>query len=57
VAWRRLTRPRAAQRNRRKNARTSPTSDAVYHNLAITEDQKVPGFGRLIVYDMMPCAT
>jgi pimeloyl-ACP methyl ester carboxylesterase len=34
-----------------------PTSDAVYHNLAITEDQKVPGFGRLIVYDMMPCAT
>ena len=34
-----------------------PTSDAVYHNLAITEDQQVPGFGRLIVYDMMPCAT
>jgi pimeloyl-ACP methyl ester carboxylesterase len=34
-----------------------PTSDAVYHNLAITEDQRVPGFGRLIVYDMMPCAT
>jgi len=34
-----------------------PTSDAVYHNLAITEDQKVPGFGRLIVYDMTPCAT
>ena len=34
-----------------------PTSDAVYHNLAITEDQKVPGFGRLIVYDMMPCAS
>jgi pimeloyl-ACP methyl ester carboxylesterase len=31
--------------------------DAVYHNLAITEDQQVPGFGRLIVYDMMPCAT
>src|SRR5215831_13574265 len=34
-----------------------PTSDAVYHNLAITEDQKMPGFGRLIVYDMMPCAS
>jgi len=34
-----------------------PTSDAVYHNLAITEDQKFPGFGRLTVYDMMPCAT
>jgi pimeloyl-ACP methyl ester carboxylesterase len=34
-----------------------PTSDAVYHHLAITEDQQVPGFGRLIVYDMMPCAT
>ena len=34
-----------------------PTSDAVYHNLAITEDQKVPGFGRLIVYDMTPCAS
>jgi pimeloyl-ACP methyl ester carboxylesterase len=34
-----------------------PTSDAVYHNLAITEDQQVPGFGRLIVYDMMPCAS
>ena len=34
-----------------------PTRDAVYHNLAITEDQKVPGFGRLIVYDMMPCAS
>lgn len=34
-----------------------PTSDSVYHNLANTEDQKVPGFGRLIVYDMMPCAT
>jgi pimeloyl-ACP methyl ester carboxylesterase len=34
-----------------------PTSDAVYHNLAITEDRLVPGFGRLIVYDMMPCAS
>jgi pimeloyl-ACP methyl ester carboxylesterase len=34
-----------------------PTSDAVYHSLAITEDQQVPGFGRLIVYDMMPCAS
>jgi pimeloyl-ACP methyl ester carboxylesterase len=34
-----------------------PTSDAVYHNLAITEAQQVPGFGRLIVYDMMPCAS
>src|SRR5206468_8244068 len=34
-----------------------PTSDAVYHNLAITEDRQVPGFGRLIVYDMMPCAS
>jgi pimeloyl-ACP methyl ester carboxylesterase len=34
-----------------------PTSDAVYHNLAINEDQRVPGFGRLIVYDMTPCAS
>jgi pimeloyl-ACP methyl ester carboxylesterase len=34
-----------------------PTSTSVYHNLASTEDAKVPGFGRLIVYDMMPCAT
>jgi pimeloyl-ACP methyl ester carboxylesterase len=34
-----------------------PTSTSVYHNLATSEDQKVPGFGRLIVYDMMPCAT
>lgn len=34
-----------------------PTQDSVYHNLANSEDQKVPGFGRLIVYDMMPCAT
>ena len=33
-----------------------PTSDGVYHNLANTEDSKVPGFGRLIVYDMMQCA-
>ena len=29
----------------------------MYHNLANSEDRKVPGFGRLIVYDMMPCAT
>ncbi len=34
-----------------------PTSDGVYHSLANTEDSKVPGFGRLIVYDMMPCAS
>jgi pimeloyl-ACP methyl ester carboxylesterase len=34
-----------------------PTKASVYHNLATSEDAKVPGFGRLIVYDMMPCAT
>ncbi len=34
-----------------------PTNTSVYHNLAISEDKLVPGFGRLIVYDMMPCAT
>ena len=34
-----------------------PTKTSVYHNLANSEDRKVPGFGRLIVYDMMPCAT
>ncbi len=34
-----------------------PTKTSVYHNLATSEDIKVPGFGRLIVYDMMPCAT
>ncbi|HEY7432431.1 MAG TPA: alpha/beta hydrolase [Streptosporangiaceae bacterium] len=34
----------------------APTKTSVYHNLAISEDNKVPGFGRLIVYDMMPCA-
>jgi pimeloyl-ACP methyl ester carboxylesterase len=34
-----------------------PTKTSVYHNLGNSEDRKVPGFGRLIVYDMMPCAT
>lgn len=34
-----------------------PTKTSVYHNLANSEDTKVPGFGRLIVYDTMPCAT
>jgi pimeloyl-ACP methyl ester carboxylesterase len=34
-----------------------PTQTSVYHALAASEDAKVPGFGRLIVYDMMPCAT
>jgi len=34
-----------------------PTQRIVYHNLAISEDRKVPGFGRLIVYDAMPCAS
>src|SRR5690349_24372214 len=27
-----------------------PTSDAVYHNLAITEDQQVPGFGHTSMF-------
>jgi pimeloyl-ACP methyl ester carboxylesterase len=35
----------------------APRKTSVYHNLAISEDKKVPGFGRLIVYDMMPCAS
>jgi pimeloyl-ACP methyl ester carboxylesterase len=35
----------------------APTKTSVYHNLANSEDAKVPGFGRLIVYDMMPCAS
>jgi pimeloyl-ACP methyl ester carboxylesterase len=34
-----------------------PTKTSVYHNLANSEDTKVPGFGRLIVYDTMPCAS
>ena len=34
-----------------------PTRDSVYHNLAISEDARVPGFGRMVVYDAMPCAT
>ena len=34
-----------------------PTQDSVYHNLAASEDTTVPGFGRMVVYDMMPCAT
>jgi pimeloyl-ACP methyl ester carboxylesterase len=34
-----------------------PTQTSIYHNLAISEDAKVPGFGRLMVYDQMPCAT
>lgn len=35
----------------------APTKTSVYHNLGSSEDTKVPGFGRLIVYDMMPCAS
>ena len=34
-----------------------PTKDSVYHTLGNSEDTKVPGFGRLVVYDAMPCAT
>jgi pimeloyl-ACP methyl ester carboxylesterase len=34
-----------------------PTQTSVYRNLGNSEDQKVPGFGRLVVFDMMPCAT
>jgi hypothetical protein len=34
-----------------------PTQTSVYHNLAISEDAAVPGFGRMAVYDMMPCAS
>jgi hypothetical protein len=34
-----------------------PTRTSIYHNLAIAGDKKVPGFGRLITYDMMPCAS
>jgi len=34
-----------------------PTSTDVYHNLGISEDQEVPGFGRLVVFDMEQCAT
>ncbi len=34
-----------------------PTKRAVYRNLATSEDAKVPGFGRYVVFDMMPCAT
>jgi pimeloyl-ACP methyl ester carboxylesterase len=34
-----------------------PTQEAVYDNLANTEDAKIPGFGRLATYDMTPCAT
>jgi pimeloyl-ACP methyl ester carboxylesterase len=34
-----------------------PTQTSVYHNLANSEDAKVPGFGRLITYDTMPCAS
>jgi pimeloyl-ACP methyl ester carboxylesterase len=34
-----------------------PAKTSVYHSLANSEDAAVPGFGRLIVYDTMPCAT
>jgi pimeloyl-ACP methyl ester carboxylesterase len=34
-----------------------PTSTDVYHNLGISENRKVPGFGRLVVFDMEQCAT
>jgi pimeloyl-ACP methyl ester carboxylesterase len=34
-----------------------PASDSVYSSLATSEDAAVPGFGRLVVYDAMPCAT
>jgi pimeloyl-ACP methyl ester carboxylesterase len=39
------------------SARREAGLASVYHNLASSEDAKVPGFGRLIVYDTMPCAT
>jgi pimeloyl-ACP methyl ester carboxylesterase len=35
----------------------APTREATYDSLAVTEDAKIPGFGRLAVYDMTPCAT
>lgn len=35
----------------------APTSESVYDNLANTEDQKVPGFGRFVTYDMTACGT
>jgi pimeloyl-ACP methyl ester carboxylesterase len=35
----------------------APTQESVYDSLAITEDAKVPGFGRFATYDMTPCAT
>lgn len=33
-----------------------PTDPAVYSRAAVTEDQKVPYFGRIGVFDMMSCA-
>jgi pimeloyl-ACP methyl ester carboxylesterase len=35
----------------------APTQESVYDSLAVTEDAKVPGFGRFATYDMTPCAT
>jgi len=34
-----------------------PTQESVYDSLAVTEDAKVPGFGRFVTYDMAHCAT
>ena len=34
-----------------------PTRTSDYHDLANSEHAKYPGFGRLVTYDTMPCAT
>ncbi|HYZ56201.1 MAG TPA: alpha/beta hydrolase [Streptosporangiaceae bacterium] len=35
----------------------APTAESVYDNLANIENQKVPGFGRFVTYDMAACGT
>ncbi|HYZ09365.1 MAG TPA: alpha/beta hydrolase [Pseudonocardiaceae bacterium] len=35
---------------------TVPTDTAIYSQMALSEDSRVPYFGRIGVFDMMPCA-
>ena len=35
----------------------APVAESAYDSLAVTENEKIPGFGALATYDMTPCAT
>lgn len=35
----------------------APAAESAYDGLAVTENDKIPGFGALATYDMTPCAT